>query len=61
MPLWLRRYTHNKLDEFYKNEKEEYDKQVNKNQLTQNTKASDIKSLPKVNMPSYVSSVKKGK
>jgi hypothetical protein len=62
MPIWLRRYTHNRINEYYITEKEEFDKHMNKNQITENTKLSDLpKNLPKVNVPSYVSTVKKGK
>jgi hypothetical protein len=62
MPVWLRRYTHNKINEYYINEKAEFDKHMNKGKITENTKISDLpKNLPKVNIPSYSSTYKKGK
>jgi len=62
MPIWLRKYTHTKINEFYIQEKAEFDKHMNKNQITENTKLSNLpKNLPKAAVPSYVSSVKKGK
>jgi len=30
MPIWLRKFTHNTIREFYEKEKEEYDKAANK-------------------------------
>ena len=39
MPIWLRRFTYNNIKEFYENEKEEYDKAMNKPKtVTANTK-----------------------
>ena len=39
MPIWLRRFTFNSIDEFYKKEREEYDKASGKGELlTENTK-----------------------
>jgi hypothetical protein len=62
MPIWLRKYTHNKINEFYRQEKDEFEKYMNKNKITENTKISDLpKNLPKANVPSYVSTYKKQK
>lgn len=62
MPIWLRKYTYNLISEFYENEKKEIEKQRGKETLTANSKIPpSAKNLPKVNIPEFVSSVKKPK
>ena len=34
MPIWLRRFTFNEIQNFYSKEKEEYDKSLNKGKTT---------------------------
>ncbi len=46
MPIWLRRFTFNSINEFYQKEKEEYDKVTNKGELV-----TANKPLPKPNIP----------
>lgn len=51
MPIWLRKFTYNSIKEFYDNEKDEYDKAMNKSKtVTANTKLDKL-ALPK--KPTY--------
>ena len=62
MPIWLRNYTYNLINEFYENEKREIEKQRGRETLTANSKIpNSAKNLAKVNVPDFVSSVKKPK
>lgn len=62
MPIWLRKYTYNLISEFYEKEKREIEKQTGKETLTANSKIpSSARNLPNVNIPEFVSSVKKPK
>ena len=62
MPIWLRNYTYNLINEFYENEKREIEKQRGRETLTANSKIpNSTKNLAKVNVPDFVSSVKKPK
>ena len=62
MPIWLRNYTYNLINEFYENEKREIEKQRGRETLTANSKIPNSeKNLAKVNIPDFVSSVKKPK
>jgi hypothetical protein len=62
MPIWLRNYTYNLINEFYENEKREIEKQRGRETLTANSKIpNSAKNLAKVNIPDFVSSVKKPK
>ena len=59
MPIWLRNYTYNLINEFYENEKREIEKQRGRETLTANSKIpNSAKNLAKVNIPDFVSSVK---
>lgn len=62
MPIWLRKYTFNEIYAFYEREKEEYEKSSGREKLTQN---SDFKKfdqkIPRVNLPNFVSKVKRPK
>lgn len=58
MPIWLRKFTHSAINEFYIKEKEEYDKAAGKEQLTAQTSLDKIKSMAKVAVPDFVSKVK---
>lgn len=58
MPIWLRKFTHSAINDFYIKEKEEYDKAAGKEQLTANTSLNKIKDLAKVTVPDFVSKVK---
>jgi hypothetical protein len=63
MPVWLRKYTFNEIHQFYEKEKAEYEKSLNKDQITSDTDPSKFinKANPKVNVPDFVSSVKRPK
>lgn len=63
MPVWLRRYTYNEISQFYQKEREEFEKSLGKEQVTGNTDPSKfMNSVPsKVNVPDFVSSVKRPK
>lgn len=62
MPIWLRKYTYNLINEFYQKERQEIEKQRGKETLTANSKIpNSARNLPKVNIPDFVSSVKKPK
>ena len=63
MPVWLRRFTFNEISQFYQKEKEEFEKSLGKEQVTGNTDPSKfINNFPsKVNVPDFVSSVKRPK
>lgn len=59
MPIWLRRYTHNTISEFYKKEREEYEKASGKAKtVTENTRISRP-AIP--NPATYTSTVSKKK
>lgn len=61
MPIWLRRFTFNSLNEFYLAEQEEYKKATNKGKIiTANTPVSkpDVPDLSKIK-PTYTSKVTK--
>lgn len=63
MPVWLRKYTFNEIYQFYEKEKAEFDKSLNKDQITSNTDPSKFmnSATRKVNVPDFVSSVKRPK
>ena len=48
MPIWLRRFTFNTINEFYQKEKEEYDKATSKGELV-----TANKPLAKPNIPDF--------
>lgn len=50
MPIWLRKFTYNEIQKFYKDEKEEYEKASNKN------KSTLVSSDGKVNTPEFLKS-----
>tara|TARA_R110002153_G_scaffold226414_2_gene379086 strand:- start:288 stop:449 length:162 start_codon:yes stop_codon:yes gene_type:complete len=53
MPIWLRNFTYQKLNEFYENEAEQY-KKANKGQG-----GSDTPRGPAIQQPSYTSKAPK--
>lgn len=61
MPIWLRRYTFNSINEFYKKEREEYDEAVGKGKMiTGNTPISKPNIPQAANAtPTYTSKVSK--
>lgn len=62
MPIWLRNFTYNEINEFYEKEKEEFDKASGKEKISSNTDIKKIKSISQsVQVPSYVTSAKKPK
>ena len=61
MPIWLRRFTFREINEFYIHEKEEYDKATSGDKITAKTDPRNIKPLPKVEVPNFVSAIKKHK
>lgn len=58
MPIWLRRLTFKYIDEFYIKEREDFEKSLGKEQLTEN---SDFKNTSKITPPDFVSKVKRAK
>jgi hypothetical protein len=61
MPIWLRKFTHKNISDFYIKEKAEYDKAVGKQTIDPNNPLKSIKDMPKVNLPEYVSKIKNTK
>lgn len=62
MPIWLRKYIHTSIGEFYTKEKEAFEKSSGQEKITANSKIPEsAKNLPKVNVPDFVSKVKKPK
>ena len=62
MPIWLRKFTFNEINEFYIKEKEEFEKSLGKEQLTANSNMPEMaKTLPKITPPDFVSKVKRPK
>jgi len=61
MPIWLRRFTFNNINEFYEKEQEEYNKALGKSEtITANSKIAKpgVKDLSKLK-PTYSSTVHK--
>ena len=46
MPIWLRKFTFNSINEFYVKEKEEYDKAAGKGETLTNTKPIAKPGIP---------------
>lgn len=63
MPIWLRNFTYNEINDFYLKEKEEFDKSLGKEKVTANTDINKLKAVlsKNVQVPSYVTSAKKPK
>ena len=61
MPIWLRNFTFREVDEYYQKEKEEYDKAAGRDKITADTDPSKIKPIPKVQVPNFITTVKKPK
>lgn len=62
MPIWLRKFTFNEINDFYIKEKEEFDKSLGNEQLTANSNMPEMaKAMPKINPPDFVSKVKRPK
>jgi len=61
MPIWLRKFTHNSINDFYTKEKDNYDKATGKNKIDPNNPINNMKELPKVNLPDFVSKIKSSK
>ena len=61
MPIWLRNFTFNEMNDFYEKEKEEIEKAHGKEKITANTDPKRLKPIPKVQVPSYVTSAKRPK
>lgn len=62
MPIWLRKFTFNEINEFYVKEKEEFEKSLGKEQLTAKSNMPEMaKNLPKIKPPDFVSKVKRPK
>lgn len=59
MPIWLRKFTHKSISDFYEKEREEYDKQSGKSKIDPNAKQQQ--KLPNVNIPDFVSKIKSSK
>lgn len=62
MPIWLRRFTFNEINDFYIKEKEEYDKSLGKEQITAKSNLPEIaQRTAKITPPDFVSKVKRPK
>jgi len=61
MPIWLRKFTYTNIGDFYAKEKDEYDKAVGKQKINPNNPLKNIKDMPKVNLPEYISKIKNNK
>lgn len=66
MPIWLRKFVHKEIYDFYEKEKEEYEKSINGRQqisagTDQNTLSKIKNSVAKTQIPDFVSTVKKSK
>jgi hypothetical protein len=61
MPIWLRRFTFNTINEFYQKEKEEYDKITNKGELITADKPLAKPNIPQLKdiTPTYTSKATK--
>jgi len=61
MPIWLRRFTFEKLKEFYEKEKEEAEKQQNmlKNKSGKDITRPNIASPPNTSKPTYIAKAPK--
>lgn len=61
MPIWLRRYTFNVINEFYVNEKQEYEKTLGKGETITNNTPISRPNIPNLKdaKPTYNSTVKK--
>jgi len=59
MPIWLRRFTHKSISDFYAKEKEEYEKHSGKKKIDPNNPIKE--NLPNVNVPDFVSKLKSSK
>lgn len=58
MPIWLRKFTFNNMNEHYKKEQEEYDKAQGKSQMVTANKPLAKPSIPD-QKPTYTSKVSK--
>lgn len=58
MPIWLRRYTFNSINEYYKKEQEEYNKAAGKSELVTADKPLAKPNIPNI-QPTYTSKVSK--
>lgn len=61
MPIWLRNFTFKEINLFYEKEREEIEKSSGREKITASTDVSKIKPLPQVQVPSFVTSVKRPK
>lgn len=61
MPIWLRNFTFKEINEFYEKEKEAYDRANNSEKITANTDPKKLKPIPKVEVPTYVTTAKRPK
>jgi hypothetical protein len=56
MPIWLRKFTYNEINEFYVNEKEQIEEAQGKKKVTSQTKTEDIKKISQsIKVPDFVS------
>lgn len=58
MPIWLRRFTFNSMDEYYKKEQEEYNKIKGQSELVTANKPLSKPAIPNTK-PTYTSKVSK--
>jgi hypothetical protein len=56
MPIWLRKFTYNEINDYLEKEREQIEASKGKKQITAQTKLQDIvKSTSKVDVPDFVS------
>jgi hypothetical protein len=53
MPIWLRRFTFNEIQNFYSKEKEEYDKSLNKGKTTVIDSKGQVQAPEFLKTPTY--------
>ena len=57
----MRKFTHKSINDFYMKEKEEYDNASGKSKIDPNNPIKNMKDMPKVNLPDFVSKIKSSK
>jgi hypothetical protein len=61
MPIWLRNFVYKEINLFYEKEREEIEKSSGKDKITASTDVKSIKPIPQVQVPNFVTSVKRPK
>jgi hypothetical protein len=61
MPIWLRRFTFQEINDFYEKEKQELEKAYGKEQLSAESQPNMLSKNNQVKLPDFVSKVKRTK